>query len=381
MKFWSGDKIEKLQENQIFLFGSNPQARHFAGAAKAALKFGAIPRKITKKDGEEIVIEGIARGLSGQTYALITKNLENEEGFMEKATGIVYSKGGFKSISPEMIIYNIKEMYDCARQNPNLEFIITYKRDQWTNGSEKKSLNGYTPSEMIDMFIANEIPDNIVFHDSYKEVLNKKLAEKQKQEENNFENKNHVFAFYSDPFHKQYPSLFNYKERTFVSLEHFMVYSKIKMCNDLSAEKELNKVMQKDLLVDFKNGKINSEEIIKNVIKSKEWTLIMNDIKNIGKKCVNLNQELWSSKKLSIMTVGNREKINQNSEIKNLSESIKNKNIIFASNLSQHSGIGLAYDNPDIKDVNLWKGKNELGISLNQAINVIQQSNKTRIQP
>lgn len=367
MKFWSGDKIEKLQENEIFVFGSNPTGFHGWGGAKSAVNFGAKNR--------------VGRGLCGQTYALVTKNLKGQAGYLEESTGIVYDKEDYKSVSPEMIIANIKEMYDCARQNPHLEFIITYKREQWPNGSEKKSLNGYTPSEMIDMFIANEIPDNIVFHDSYKEVLNKKLAEKQKNAETNFTNENHVFSFYSHPFHKQYPSLFNYKERTFVSLEHFMVYSKIKMCNDLSAEKELNKIMEKDLLIDFKSGKITSDEIIKNVIKSKEWTLIMNDIKNIGKKCVNFNPDLWNSKKISIMTVGNREKINQNSEIKNLSESIKNKNIIFASNLSQYSGIGLAYDNPDVKNINLWKGKNELGLSLNQAINVIQQSNKTRPQP
>lgn len=367
MKFWSGDKIEKLQENQVFVYGSNPVGRNGAGGAKAAMSFGAK--------------YGVGRGLVGQTYALITKNLEEDIGFVEKSTGIVYDKGGYKSISPEMIIANIKEMYDCARNNPHLQFIITYKRETWPNGSEKKSLNGYTPTEMIDMFIANEIPNNIVFHNSYKEILNKKLSDKRQQAENNFEDKNYVFGFYSHPFHKQYPSLFNYKERTFVSLEHFMVYSKIKLCNDLSAEKELNKIMQKELVVDFKSGKIKVEEILGNVIKSKEWTLIMNDIKNIGKKCLNFDPALWDSKKISIMTVGNREKIIQNNEINTLVESIKCKNIIFASHLSQFSGIGLSYDNPSIKDINLWQGRNELGLSINQAIMSIEQNNKKRLKP
>ena len=65
MRCWTGDTITKLEPNYIFVFGSNPEGRHGAGAAKAALKFGAK--------------YGIGRGLQGQTYALVTKNLK--EGF------------------------------------------------------------------------------------------------------------------------------------------------------------------------------------------------------------------------------------------------------------------------------------------------------------
>lgn len=43
MEFWKGEYINKLEENEVFVFGANPQARHFAGAAKVALGFGAIP--------------------------------------------------------------------------------------------------------------------------------------------------------------------------------------------------------------------------------------------------------------------------------------------------------------------------------------------------
>lgn len=380
MKFWSGDKIEKLQENQIFVFGSNPQARHFAGGAKAALKFGAIPRKITKKNGEEIITDGIARGLSGQTYALITKNLEDEEGYMEKSTGIVYEKGGFKSVSPEMIIYNIKEMYDCARNNPQLQFIVTYKRELWDNKSEKKSLNGYTPSEMIDMFIAHDIPENIVFHNSYKEVMKLKLESKKQEQENSFENKYFLFGSYNQPFHKQYPSLFFYKDKSFVSLEHFMVYSKLKLFNDVVGESKLNKLLIDNMLVDFKNNKINTTDILSNVVKSKEWCSLMNQIKIIGKECLNFNEDLWLSKKSSILTVGNREKITQSESVYNETLNVNNRQIIFASMLSNNSGIGISFDHPEIKNTNLWTGKNELGLSIQQAIQIIQ-SNQKRLQP
>ena len=65
MKCWTGETITQLEPNYVFVFGSNPEGRHGAGAAKAALKFGAK--------------YGIGRGLQGQTYALVTKNLK--EGF------------------------------------------------------------------------------------------------------------------------------------------------------------------------------------------------------------------------------------------------------------------------------------------------------------
>jgi hypothetical protein len=60
-KIYSG-MIDKLNSNQIFVFGSNTQGRHGKGAALTAKnKFGAI--------------YGQAEGLQGQSYAIITKDL------------------------------------------------------------------------------------------------------------------------------------------------------------------------------------------------------------------------------------------------------------------------------------------------------------------
>lgn len=54
--------ITELPENGIFVFGSNTQGRHGKGAALLAKnKFGAI--------------YGQAKGLQGQSYAIITKDL------------------------------------------------------------------------------------------------------------------------------------------------------------------------------------------------------------------------------------------------------------------------------------------------------------------
>lgn len=155
MNYWYGDKIINLNDDEIFVFGSNPEGRHGAGAAKTALKFGAK--------------YGIGRGLQGQTYALITKNLK--ENFIEKGTNIKYTKEGFRSVSKEQIEDNIKELYHCANENTDKKFLITYQYNLYANGIPKKSLNGYDSLEIMEMFICADIPKNIYFHETYKIIF------------------------------------------------------------------------------------------------------------------------------------------------------------------------------------------------------------------
>lgn len=119
--------------NTIFVFGSNPEGRHGAGAAKVAREqFGAI--------------YGQGEGLQGNAYALPTKDLRVKE------------NNSLRSISPEQIIESIKKLYETARQNPDKQFKVAYRN------TDRASLNGYTGLEMIDMFLkAGSIPTNIVF--------------------------------------------------------------------------------------------------------------------------------------------------------------------------------------------------------------------------
>ena len=161
-------KIESLQPNQIFVFGSNPQGRHGLGSAKQAKdKFGAV--------------QFVGRGLKNQTYALVTKNLT--AGFVEKETGIKYEKAGEKSLTPEQIQNNIKDLYDVARQNPDKEFLVAYSVDG------KKNLNGYTDQDMADMFSAFPIPDNMVFEEGFSKLLSIKTEESQENIEEKINNK------------------------------------------------------------------------------------------------------------------------------------------------------------------------------------------------
>lgn len=148
MKTYSGYIIE-LKPNQVFVFGSNPEGRHGAGTAKLAIQWGA-------KYGQ-------GRGLQGQTYGLVTKNLK--AGYKEKSTGIVYDKVGFKSVTSDQIKDNIKELYDVARQQSDKEFLVAY-----TGGG--MNLNGYTSQQIAHMFASFDIPENMVFEDNFAEMMN-----------------------------------------------------------------------------------------------------------------------------------------------------------------------------------------------------------------
>ena len=149
MNFYYG-QIVSLSPNEIFVFGSNPEGRHGKGSAKIAKeKFGAQ--------------YGVGRGLTGRCYALPTKNLTAN--YFEKSTGITYSQYGEKSISKEQIKDNIKDLYEFAEENWNVRFYIAYNYTD-TN------LNGYTGDEMFEMFSSHKIPNNIIFHESFKHKFN-----------------------------------------------------------------------------------------------------------------------------------------------------------------------------------------------------------------
>ena len=143
------------EPNTIFVFGSNPEGRHGAGAAKVARnKFGAI--------------YGQGEGLQGNAYALPTKDLRVKE------------NKGFKSISPNEIIENIKKLYIVAKENPTKQFKIAYRN------TTEKSLNGYTGLEMIEMFNqAGPIPSNIVFSKEWYDVMSKETSSQVGQTFNN----------------------------------------------------------------------------------------------------------------------------------------------------------------------------------------------------
>jgi len=140
--------ITSLLENEVFVFGSNPEGIHGAGAAKvAATKYYAIM--------------GTGRGHMGQSYGLVTKNLSPN--YYEKESGITYQMAGVRSVSKTQIMVNIIELYLYAVKHPELDFLIAY--------TLAPNLNGYTSEEMAEMFSILPIPDNIIFNDEFSKLL------------------------------------------------------------------------------------------------------------------------------------------------------------------------------------------------------------------
>lgn len=135
MKTYTG-LIKKLEDNQIFVFGSNTQGIHGAGAAYCAVKYFDA-------------IYGQSKGLQGKSYAIITKDL---------------TKNIHPSISKEMIIAQIKELYNFAKTHPNSEFLIAYS-------AKGINLNGYSNEELAEMFAEIPIIKNIVYEKEFGKLV------------------------------------------------------------------------------------------------------------------------------------------------------------------------------------------------------------------
>ncbi len=407
IKFWKGGNITSMTGNNIFVYGANPEFRNGLGAAKAARQFGAKAY-------------GGGRGIVGNTYGLITKNLK--AGFIEKETGIVYESTGYRSVPPEMISANIDELYQCALDNPDKKFFIAYKNDG-------KNLNGYTNKDMWDLFTDNKyVPENIRFHESFRVFLNQtnnlSKPAQQKRENmsklkeayeiakesgnvrtttvnpNNGEVKsipehggmdyneaiktdnqpreNFTFFWHSpSPFSQWHPSIFEVKGIKFTSAEQFMMYCKAKLFKDEAVAQEILDInMSEHIFYDKKGvethredtvvkkyftGQITKQEILSNYNLRKEWEGFQKQVKNLGRKVKNYNDELWIKHRVSYVAKGNFEKFSQNEDLKQ--ELINTGNTIMteANPFDKIWAMKLKEFDPDATSPSKWKGLNLLG--------------------
>ena len=111
----TSDRIDSLDDNQIFVFGSNLAGAHGGGAARIAVeKFGAIM--------------GQGVGLQGQSYAIPTM------------------QGGVSTIAPY-----VDEFIAFAKQHPELTFLVT---------RIGCGIAGFTPRQIAPLFAgAIDIPN------------------------------------------------------------------------------------------------------------------------------------------------------------------------------------------------------------------------------
>jgi len=125
--------IRKLEENQIFVFGSNLSGIHSAGAAKTGLIWGA-------KWGQ-------SSGLQGQTYAIPTKD-----------------KAVFRTLSIDEIKHYVDQFIEFAKANTNLTFLVT---------EIGCGLAYCTPEKIAPLFANCKTLDNVYLPKRFWEVINK----------------------------------------------------------------------------------------------------------------------------------------------------------------------------------------------------------------
>jgi hypothetical protein len=115
--------IDKLEKDEIFVFGSNLSGFHGGGAAALAMKWGAI--------------WGQGVGLQGQTYAIPTM------------------QGGVETIKPY-----VDEFLAFAKQHPELKFLVT---------EIGCGIAGFTPKEIAPLFRAaiDENIENVYLPESF----------------------------------------------------------------------------------------------------------------------------------------------------------------------------------------------------------------------
>ena len=154
--------IRTLEDNEVFVFGSNEDGFHGAGAAGFAMLresgnkwretpvFGCGNLTLDKvPDGTQgyYAIKGMARGYqvgtAGRSYAICT----------------VKKPGAKRSIPLENIAAQIKEMYAFARDNRDFWFIVA--------SGVGKSLNGYSTEEMASAYACDVIPRNVSFQEDF----------------------------------------------------------------------------------------------------------------------------------------------------------------------------------------------------------------------
>ena len=129
----ASDNIKELKPDEIFVFGSNTEGGHGAGAALFALEhFGAIFRQ--------------AVGRQGQSYGIPTKN------------------GYFETLPIDEIKGYVDQFYQYAKENPTLKFLVT----EIGCGRAR-----YKPDKIAVLFEEASKLDNVYLPSSFWGILNK----------------------------------------------------------------------------------------------------------------------------------------------------------------------------------------------------------------
>ena len=95
------------------------------------------------------------------------------------------------------------------------------------------------------------------------------------------------------------------------------------------------------------------------------------EAKALGREVAGFDESLWLSNRFDIVVRGNRLKFGQNPELKEYLLNTSDRILVEASPVDKICGVGLATDNPDIENPNLWRGLNLLDFALMEVRDVL----------
>ena len=156
-----------------------------------------------------------------------------------------------------------------------------------------------------------------------------------------------VYPFFGSehPFSNWYSSNFIVDDKQFINGEQWMMYAKAQLFNDIDIA---NKIM-------FSNSP--------------------RQIKILGRKVKNFDEEVWNNNKKALVKKGLKEKFKQNNNLKEILIATDNSIIAEASQYDKVWGIGIGINHKNINIPSKWKGSNLLGIILTELREELKYNN------
>lgn len=114
-----------------------------------------------------------------------------------------------------------------------------------------------------------------------------------------------------------YPTVFDVSGMKFISVEHFLTYSKAKMAGDKNAVNISLVINEEPFIQKLINGNILPIDIARNKNYYDEWNSIVQTIKCLNEE-IKINPEEWKEKAPNLMKIAIKAKLECNPEIKNI---------------------------------------------------------------
>jgi ribA/ribD-fused uncharacterized protein len=116
-----------------------------------------------------------------------------------------------------------------------------------------------------------------------------------------------------------------------------------------------------NLVLNFKEGKIDRTQIVSNYKTLNTWKKVQAVIKKLGREVANYDDNVWKEKRVPVVSVGNREKYNQNPDLKDILMATGDSIMVEASPYDKLWGIGLDEATAKRTHPEKWPGLNLLG--------------------